>query len=64
MSTSLILLDQNFNANDVDIMVFEPCVLFPLGPLGGIRQMVQLGNMITHKTSSRLGFLEDFVYFA
>ena len=26
MSTSIILLDENFNANDVDIMVFEPCV--------------------------------------
>ena len=29
MSTSIILLDQNFSANDVDIMVFEPSVLFP-----------------------------------
>ena len=29
MSTSIILLDQIFNGNDVDIMVFEPCVLFP-----------------------------------
>ena len=28
MSTSIILLDQNFNANNVDIMVFEPSVLF------------------------------------
>ena len=27
MSTSIILLDQNFNANDVEIMVFEPFVL-------------------------------------
>ena len=36
MSTSIILLDQNFNANDVCIMVFEPYVLFsPLWPLGG-----------------------------
>ena len=29
MSTSIIILDQNFNANYVDIMVFEPSVLFP-----------------------------------
>ena len=29
MATSIIVLDQNFNANDVDIMVFEPSVLFP-----------------------------------
>ena len=28
MSTSIILLDQNFNAIDVDIMVFEPSVLY------------------------------------
>ena len=35
MSTSIILLDQNFNANDVDIMVFEPCVLFPPAAVGG-----------------------------
>ena len=27
MSTSIILLDQNFNANYVDIIVFEPSVL-------------------------------------
>ena len=45
MSTSIILLDQNFNANDVDLMVFEPSVLSPprrsLG-LGEIDDMVQL----------------------
>ena len=36
MSTSITLLDQNSNVNDVDIMVFEPCVLFsPSGRLGG-----------------------------
>ena len=29
MSTSIILLDRNFNANDVDIMVFEPVSYFP-----------------------------------
>ena len=29
LSTSIILLNQSFNANDVDIMVFAPCVLFP-----------------------------------
>ena len=26
MSTTIILLDQNFNANDVHIMVFEPSI--------------------------------------
>ena len=43
MSTSIVLLDQNFNANDVDIMVFKPCVLFPpCGRLGGgIEHMVR-----------------------
>ena len=45
MSTSIILLDQNFNAND--IIVFEPSVLFPTTPSpapqfgGGIDDMVQ-----------------------
>ena len=29
MSKSVILLDQNSNGNDVGIMVFVPCVLFP-----------------------------------
>ena len=35
MSTSIILLDQNSNANDVDIMVFEASLLFPRGRWGG-----------------------------
>ena len=34
MSTSSILLDQIFNASGVDIMVFEPSVLFPPPQLG------------------------------
>ena len=29
MSTSISLLDQNFNADDVDTKVFEHSVLFP-----------------------------------
>ena len=29
MSTSIFLLDQNLNANDVVIIVFEPFVLLP-----------------------------------
>ena len=46
MSTSIIILDQNFNANYVDIMVFEPSVLFPSPPQfgGGIEHMVQNGT--------------------
>ena len=40
MSTSIISLDQNFNANDVDIMVFESCALFSPSSLGGIEHMV------------------------
>ena len=44
MSTSIIILDQNFNANYVDIMVFEPSVLFPPPAAvwggGGIEHMV------------------------
>ena len=35
MSTSVVSLELNSNANDVDIMVFELCVLFPLPPRGG-----------------------------
>ena len=38
MLTSIILLDQDFNTNDVDItnsMVFEPFVLLTPRPLGG-----------------------------
>ena len=43
MSTSNIISDQNFNANFVDIMVFEPSVLFPLAAVwGGIDDMVQI----------------------
>ena len=33
MSTSIILLDQNFNTNYVDIIVFKPSVLLPLAAL-------------------------------
>ena len=35
MSTSINLLDQDSNVNDVDMMVFEPSLLFPLPQLGG-----------------------------
>ena len=50
MSTSIILLDQNFNANDVDIMVFEPCVLFPPVAvfLGGGELMTWSPNRYVH----------------
>ena len=36
MSTSIILLDQNFNANYVDIMAFESSVLFPPAAVWGV----------------------------
>ena len=38
----------DFNANDVGIMVFEPCVLFspPRRSLGGIDDMVLLVNIV------------------
>ena len=29
MSTSIILLDYSFNANDVDMLVFESCFFIP-----------------------------------
>ena len=41
MSTSFILLEQNFTANDVAIMVFEPSILSPRRSLGGIDDIVQ-----------------------
>ena len=44
MSTSIVLLDQNFNAIDVDIMVFESSVLFSPAAVwggGGIDDMVR-----------------------
>ena len=46
MSTSIILLDQNSDAKNVDIMVFEPSLLFPPAAVfflggGGIDDMVQ-----------------------
>ena len=44
MSTSFILLDQNFIASD-DIMVFEPSVLSPRRSLGGSDDIVLLVNI-------------------
>ena len=43
MSTSVILFDQNSNANYVDIMVFEPCVSYfpPAAVWGEIDGMVR-----------------------
>ena len=55
MSTSIILLDQKFNANGVDIMVFEPSLLFPpCRSLGGIDHMVQIKEPILYKLSALL----------
>ena len=48
MSTSIILLEQNFNANDVEILVFKPCVSFPLcGRLGGETHGPKFLNRLT-----------------
>ena len=44
MSTSIILLDQNFIASDV-IMVFEASVLSPAAVWGGIDDIVLLVNI-------------------
>ena len=44
MPSSIILMDQNFNAIYVDKMVFEPSVLFPPAAvffLGGADDMVR-----------------------
>ena len=42
MSTSTTFSDQNINANDVQIMVFEPCVLCsPAAAWGEIKHMVR-----------------------
>ena len=41
MSTSIFLLDQNSNANDVDMMVFEPASYPPCGCLGNTEHMVR-----------------------
>ena len=48
MATLIILLDQNFNANYVDIMVFEASVLSPpaaVGGGGGVDDMVRQNLM-------------------
>ena len=40
MSTSIISLDQNSNANGVDIIVFEPSLSFPPAAVwGGINDI-------------------------
>ena len=40
MSTSIVLLDQNFIVNDVNIMLLEPRFLYPPQSLGKIRNTV------------------------
>ena len=50
--SSIILLDQTFNANDVDIMVFEPFVLLPPAAVWGLDDMVLIsctGLIITYE---------------
>ena len=56
MST-IILWDQNFNANDVDIMLFEPCVLSPRGRLGE-----ETWSQKRTKKTSNLGLLFGFSF--
>ena len=43
MSTSIALLDQNSNANNVDIMVFELSLLFPPAAVWG-----EIDDMVLH----------------
>ena len=50
MSTSIILLDQNFNANDVDMMVFEPCVLSPGREMRHILLRKSKGELVVKST--------------
>ena len=54
MSTSIILLDQNFNGNDVDIMVFEPCFFFPAAFLGEGGYFLWGGGGITYGPNIKL----------
>ena len=50
MSTSIILLDQTFNANYVDIMVFEPSIFFsPATVWGEIDYIVLMVGSTTAK---------------
>ena len=51
-------LDQNCNANDVDIMVFEPCLLLQPPKLWGIKNMVRLTLSLFH-SHQMVGHQED-----
>ena len=64
MSTSNILLDQNYNANDVDIMAFEPCVLFPAcGRLGGAWPLISNEFVLKiHATMFAIDRVMDICY--
>ena len=44
MSTSNVLLDYYSNANDVDIMVFEPCGVFPPAAVWGAGEYMTWSN--------------------
>ena len=67
MSISNILLDQNFNANNADIMEFESSVSFtPRRSLGGIDNMVLKLNtgkfnvFYQHSAISRISYAFAF----
>ena len=48
----------DFNANDVNILVFEPCVLSPRCSLGGI------DDTVPEKIAKKLSQLKIFVFVA
>ena len=58
MSTSIILLHQNFNANYVDMMVFEPSVLSPHAAVWGIDDMVPFVIQERYKKKNFMQIME------
>ena len=60
MSTSPNILVQHFNANDVDIMVFEPCVLIPLAAaLGGWKKTHGPSEQFENFPPGEMGLCEE-----
>ena len=66
MSTSIILLDQNFNANDVDIILFEASLLFsPAAVWGRKDDMVpKIGKILKFISETETNcFVRKYVQF-